>query len=132
MQIIRNSKPRENNWYFRKKMKENCKWLTIFSITIENDFILIISFPHYCTDGILSFIFIISLSLKVNIRVVLIIMIIGSHGKGKMNIYYFSGIVLGAVHALLKILQWRNVKDRIYLKKANSGASKFSIISQDG
>lgn len=58
-------------------------------------------------------------------------MIIGSHGEGKMNIYYFPGIVLGAVHALLKILQWRNVKDRIYLK-ANSGASKFSIISQDG
>ena len=113
-----------------EKMKENYKRLTIFSSSIENGFV----FNHFLPPTIVQMgywvsFFIVSLSLKVNIKVVLII--ISSHGEGKTNIHSFPGIALGVVHALLKILQWRNVKDRIYLK-ANSGASKFSIIPQDG
>lgn len=38
-------------------------------------------------------------------------MIIGSHGEEKMSTCYMSGIVLGLAHALLKILQSRNVND---------------------
>ena len=113
-----------------EKMKENYKRLTIFSSSIENGFV----FNHFLPPTIVQMgywvsFFIVSLSLKVNIKVVLII--ISSHGEGETNIHSFPGIALGVVHALLKILQWRNVKDRIYLK-ANSGASKFSIIPQDG
>lgn len=114
-----------------EKMKENYKRLTIFSSSIENGFV----FNHFLPPTIVQMgywvsFFIVSLSLKVNIKVVFIIMIISSHGEGKTNIHSFLGIALGVVHALLKILQRRNVKDRMYLK-ANSGASKFSIISQD-
>lgn len=76
-------------------------------------FFFIISFPPllYRWDIIIVSFFIVSLGLKVNIRVLLIVMIIGSHGEGKMSTHCIPGIVLGAVCALPKILQSRNVKE---------------------